>query len=159
TRSLAGLAETLRRQFESAWQEALAGRPPPQIDTYLTQVPEAERTALRGELDRLERDYRQRHQVAGLTTADMATTGPAGPAVPPLWWPRGRAPPGRRRPRPRPRGCAGGPAPRTGMPRSSRWAPTAPQSRQSPPWWPGTRSRASWAGAGWASSTRPGRRG
>jgi tetratricopeptide (TPR) repeat protein len=62
-------AEALQRQFEAAWQQSLAGAPPPQIDTYLCQAPEADRPALLADFQRIERDFRQRcDQSPGLTT-------------------------------------------------------------------------------------------
>ena len=69
--------EALRRQFESAWQEALAGAPPPLIDNYLALASEADRTALAEDFRRIERDYREQQGPAGsLTTEVIAPAGP-----------------------------------------------------------------------------------
>ena len=72
-------AEALRQQFETAWQEALAGALPPLIDTYLALAPEADRTALAEDFRRIERDYRE-HQgpAGGRTTEVIAPAGPSG---------------------------------------------------------------------------------
>jgi eukaryotic-like serine/threonine-protein kinase len=70
--------EALRQQFETAWQDALAGAPPPLIDNYLALASEADRTALAEDFRRIERDYREHQgQAAGLTTEVIAPAGPS----------------------------------------------------------------------------------
>jgi tetratricopeptide (TPR) repeat protein/tRNA A-37 threonylcarbamoyl transferase component Bud32 len=71
-RGLTEEADVLQRQFEAAWQEALAGAPPPQVETYLAQASEVDRPTLLAHFERIERDYRQRHQSAGPTTEVIA---------------------------------------------------------------------------------------
>jgi tetratricopeptide (TPR) repeat protein len=53
-------AETTRREFEAAWQKALRGDPPPEIETYLGTATESERLELRSELTAIEQGYRRR---------------------------------------------------------------------------------------------------
>jgi tetratricopeptide (TPR) repeat protein/tRNA A-37 threonylcarbamoyl transferase component Bud32 len=58
--SSARRAERLLKQFEAAWQEALDGSPPPQIDMYLVHASEEEKRFVEARLRDLARDYEQR---------------------------------------------------------------------------------------------------
>jgi tetratricopeptide (TPR) repeat protein/tRNA A-37 threonylcarbamoyl transferase component Bud32 len=80
-------ASVLQRQFEAAWQEVLAGSPPPQIESYLAQASETDRPALHADLQRIERDYRQQHQTLEYISAEV----PASAAT--LEYPSAGAPP------------------------------------------------------------------
>jgi serine/threonine protein kinase/tetratricopeptide (TPR) repeat protein len=75
---LAQHGETLRREFMAAWEAALAGEPPPRIDAYLARAPEAERTALEEELQRIERDF-QKHSLPGTEVISPTACLPPGP--------------------------------------------------------------------------------
>src|SRR5262249_47073263 len=55
--------EVFRRQFEALWQSASPDGTLPQIDNFLERVPEADRAALRGELERIESIYRAERSV------------------------------------------------------------------------------------------------
>jgi hypothetical protein len=91
-------AEALRQQFESAWQEALAGAPPPLIDTYVALAPEEDRTALVEDLRRIERAHRKhRGQAESLNTEVIPPASAADATVPDRPGPRRRFPWGRRR--------------------------------------------------------------
>ena len=63
--------ETLRVQFEAAWQAALNGAEPPLLQSYLAQVGEADRPTVRQELGKIQAHYQQ---VAGFDPmADRGT--------------------------------------------------------------------------------------
>jgi tetratricopeptide (TPR) repeat protein/tRNA A-37 threonylcarbamoyl transferase component Bud32 len=93
--SSAGLGDALRRQFEAAWQEALQGGAPPQIEAYLRQIPGPQRLALFGELQQIDQDYQQRQlrqsdptavipDLADQTCTEQPAPGdPSPPAAPP----------------------------------------------------------------------------
>jgi serine/threonine protein kinase/tetratricopeptide (TPR) repeat protein len=53
-------AEMVRRDFEAAWQKALQGDPPPQIETYIGAATQSERAELRNELTVIEQSFRRR---------------------------------------------------------------------------------------------------
>src|SRR5947209_4063112 len=73
-------------QFEAAWDQALRGGVPPDVESFLARTPEAERTALLDELTRIDAEYRRRHAqlcslaAAAVLTAD-ATVAPAADSV------------------------------------------------------------------------------
>jgi tetratricopeptide (TPR) repeat protein len=75
-----------REQFEAAWKLALKGQTPPAIEAYLKDQSEEECSALRDELQKLEREYRTR--LTGSEGAGNASTvdfvPAARPAEPPL---------------------------------------------------------------------------
>jgi serine/threonine-protein kinase len=48
----------VRRRFRAAWDGALRGQPPPDLDAFLNLVPEPERPGLREELAAVDRAYR-----------------------------------------------------------------------------------------------------
>ncbi|MBI3466977.1 MAG: serine/threonine protein kinase, partial [Planctomycetes bacterium] len=47
-------------QFDAAWQKALKGWEPPNIESFLNAAPESDRLALRRELELIDQEYRQR---------------------------------------------------------------------------------------------------
>src|SRR4051794_6033868 len=68
-------------QFRAAWRQALMGGPPPSLDDFLGQVPEADRLTLRAELSRIDREFRPRQaQVCSVAAAEVLAGGPAAPA-------------------------------------------------------------------------------
>lgn len=83
----AGQIADLREQFLVAWEEALHGEPPPQIDAYVARVAESDRGTLRTMLTQLDRAYREQAAgrlppagVAGETTLEMPRVRPGNPA-------------------------------------------------------------------------------
>ena len=58
--SLAEQAQSVRDEFEAAWQAGLKGAATPEVGAFLGSVPESERARLRPELERIEQEYRQR---------------------------------------------------------------------------------------------------
>ena len=58
--SLAEQAQSVRDEFEAAWQAGLKGAAVPEVEAFLGSVPESDRARLRPELERIELDYRQR---------------------------------------------------------------------------------------------------
>jgi serine/threonine-protein kinase len=79
TLATAGTARGGQRcaEFEAAWQAALQGGPPPRIEAFLQDVPDAERAALRVELEKIQLAYQTRDTI----TAEHPATPPAAPAV------------------------------------------------------------------------------
>jgi serine/threonine-protein kinase len=80
----------VRQRYLAAWEEALRGQTPPDIDNFLKLVPESERAALREELEALARGYSERPRAAGSTNrpaggdtarASVAADGPGAPAI------------------------------------------------------------------------------
>ena len=143
--------EEVRRRFEAAWNDRPPGSAPPDLESFLGPFDEPERSALRSELEELDRFYRGR-------------SGDVVPAAGPVTHTGG---PDETTSAPRPTAdgtgddasAAGawtvdyvtiphaGPAEPAGRP------PTEPAAGRP---WPATRSSASWAVGRWASSTRPG---
>jgi tetratricopeptide (TPR) repeat protein len=58
--SLAEQTQSVRDQFEAAWQAGLKGAATPEVEAFLASVPESERARLQPELERIEQEYRQR---------------------------------------------------------------------------------------------------
>jgi tetratricopeptide (TPR) repeat protein len=69
----------IREQFEAAWQRALKGQPPPLVEAYLKGQSTTEESALRPQLQKLDREYRQR--LAGGDDAGSAITIDLPPGV------------------------------------------------------------------------------
>ena len=63
--------ERLRRDFESAWRQALSRAP--RLDDYLAQLPETERLSLLPEMRRLDSEFRRQlaSDISELPTADF----------------------------------------------------------------------------------------
>ncbi len=61
--------ELVRAQFQNAWQAALKGAPVPKIESFLPEVAENDRPALRALLEKVDASYRPR-----LTPGDQAAT-------------------------------------------------------------------------------------
>jgi tetratricopeptide (TPR) repeat protein/tRNA A-37 threonylcarbamoyl transferase component Bud32 len=62
----AGPPTALRREFETAWQDALAGGPRPQLEDYLSRALEPDRPAVGLQLQQIDKAYEAR--LAGLVT-------------------------------------------------------------------------------------------
>jgi serine/threonine-protein kinase len=65
-------------RFEAAWRSASAGFPPPQLDSYLLEVPESERPDARRALESIEQAYRDslaRRSAGEERVAAAATAG------------------------------------------------------------------------------------
>src|SRR5262249_41768184 len=86
-------AEALRRQFEAAWREAVAGAERPRIEAYLSRASEAERVTLRGELQRLEGGPERRGISPGPTEVIPGGAGLSDPERPVPEGPPGAARP------------------------------------------------------------------
>ena len=52
--------DSVADRFDAAWQAALKGGPPPQIESFLGEVAAADEPALRRELELLDQEYRER---------------------------------------------------------------------------------------------------
>jgi eukaryotic-like serine/threonine-protein kinase len=82
--------EAFRRQFEALWQRASSDGTLPQIDNFLEQVPEADRAALRAELEHIESGYRAARSVVAVEAvpkprpapAESASQDPGAPTLP-----------------------------------------------------------------------------
>jgi serine/threonine-protein kinase len=72
-------AHGILARFESAWNEALKGGPEPLIDSFVAELPERDRPALRGELLKVEQQYR--HQWRLLQRSGSDATGDFLPAA------------------------------------------------------------------------------
>src|SRR5262245_38775849 len=70
--------EAFRRQFEALWQSASPDGTLPLIDNFLERVPEADRAALRGELERIERIYRAERSVVSVQAVSASGEGRPG---------------------------------------------------------------------------------
>jgi hypothetical protein len=72
-RSAQRTIQEIAEEFESAWQKASGGGPPPTIDVYLTEVSEPERSAIRKSLEQIDQLYRDQ-----LSTDDLAQDAGSG---------------------------------------------------------------------------------
>jgi tetratricopeptide (TPR) repeat protein len=68
---------SIAQSFESAWQKALTGGPPPELSTYLDSVAEPERTELQRELEQVNQRYRQKLQDTEVVAVSKPTAAPA----------------------------------------------------------------------------------
>jgi tetratricopeptide (TPR) repeat protein len=57
--------DALRGQFESAWQAALQGAPPPHLDAFLSRAAEHEQSELRAQLASIETHFQQQLSLVG----------------------------------------------------------------------------------------------
>ena len=60
--SLSPVLDGLRSQYESAWQAALQGGPPPCLDAFLQQAADLDRPILRAHLASVEIQFQQQLQ-------------------------------------------------------------------------------------------------
>ncbi len=61
--------EIVRQRFVADWESALRGQPEPQIEAYLSEVPEPQRRQLRRDLESLDQEYRQRCDLSAETAS------------------------------------------------------------------------------------------
>jgi serine/threonine-protein kinase len=78
----------LRGEFERAWEQALGGGEPPQVEDFLCRTPEPWRESMARDLDELDRDYRTRAPMSTTefgppATAEVPATVPATGVVSP----------------------------------------------------------------------------
>src|SRR5262249_22738313 len=74
----------IQRRFEAAWQEALAGGEPPNLQTYVSGCPEAERATLQRQLEQIDHNCRQaltRGPVGAVTVDLVAGDGNSASAL------------------------------------------------------------------------------
>src|SRR5262245_66572109 len=67
--------EVFRRQFEALWQSASPDGTLPQIDNLRERVPEADRAAVRAELERIESVYRAERSVVAIEAVSASGEG------------------------------------------------------------------------------------
>jgi tetratricopeptide (TPR) repeat protein len=80
--------EEIRRRFEAAWEAARHGQAPPDLEQYLTQLPEPERSKLRSVLESVVLAYR-RHAPGSADPVQPAADGAGGTIDPPPTAPPG----------------------------------------------------------------------
>src|SRR5262245_7101377 len=70
--SFAEQVKSICQRFTATWEDALNGGEPPRVETFVTQVAEAERPALHQELRRIAQKYEQsQRQSAAAEPASM----------------------------------------------------------------------------------------